>query len=143
GVRDFDEENFRNIFELQDKYSLLWNLKKRVIVPAVLEINKSTELQVSFENIKEGKKITGFRFFISRKKTKKLSDPVKEKKSLRIPTERQRQLFASKLSELPEMGKYSQGTESYQQFAVRIAEMLKDPEKINELFPLLRKVGFK
>ena len=41
------------------------------------------------------------------------------------------------------MSKYSQGTESFQQFAVRIAEMLKDSEKLKELAPLLKKVGFK
>ncbi|MBG0725066.1 hypothetical protein ISP12_17095 [Acinetobacter baumannii] len=37
---------------------------------------------------------------------------------------------------------YSQGTESYQQFAVRIAAMLQDAEKFKELLPLLRKLGF-
>lgn len=57
-------------------------------------------------------------------------------------TDAQRYSFASKLSELPEMGKLSQGTESYEQFAVRIADMLKQPEKLKELTPLLRKVGF-
>jgi hypothetical protein len=36
----------------------------------------------------------------------------------------QRHLFANKMSEMPEMSSYSQGTESYQQFAIRIADML-------------------
>ena len=58
-------------------------------------------------------------------------------------TDKQRHSFAAKLSELPEMGRYSEGTESYQQFAVRIAEMLQDPKKIKELLPHLQKVGFK
>ncbi|WP_259675795.1 hypothetical protein [Staphylococcus aureus] len=40
------------------------------------------------------------------------------------------------------MSKYSQGTESYEQFAVRIADMLQDPERVKEFTPLLRKVGF-
>ena len=57
-------------------------------------------------------------------------------------TDAQRYLFAAKLSEMPEMSKYSQGTESYQQFAIRIANMLQDTEKFRELLPLLRKVGF-
>ena len=34
------------------------------------------------------------------------------------------------------MSKYSQGTESYQQFAVRIAEMLLQPEKFREFSPI-------
>jgi hypothetical protein len=51
-------------------------------------------------------------------------------------------LFASKLSALPEIGKLSIGTESYEQFSLRIADMLQDPEKVKEFTPLLRKVGF-
>ncbi len=43
---------------------------------------------------------------------------------------------------LQQCRKYSQGTESYQQFAVRIAAMLQDAEKFKELLPLLRKLGF-
>jgi hypothetical protein len=57
-------------------------------------------------------------------------------------TDKQRHLFANKLSELHEMGQYSEGTESFQQFAIRIAEMLKDFKKFQELFPYLQKVGF-
>ena len=57
-------------------------------------------------------------------------------------TDAQRHMFAHKLSELPEMGKYSHGTESYQQFAIRIAEMLQDPEQFKELYPYLKKVGY-
>ncbi|TDH86258.1 RepB family plasmid replication initiator protein, partial [Acinetobacter baumannii] len=34
-------------------------------------------------------------------------------------------------------------TESYPQFAVRIAEMLQNPEKFKELYPYLQTVGFK
>jgi hypothetical protein len=40
------------------------------------------------------------------------------------------------------MNKYSQGTESYSQFAVRISEMLKDLQEFEELLPYLEKVGF-
>jgi hypothetical protein len=53
-------------------------------------------------------------------------------------TDKQRHLFASN-SELPEMSKYSQGTESYQQFAIRIADMLQDTEKFRELLPCSKK----
>jgi hypothetical protein len=53
----------------------------------------------------------------------------------------QRYLFANKLAELPEMSEYSQGTESYPQFAVRIAEMLQDQDRFNELYPLLKRLA--
>ena len=38
------------------------------------------------------------------------------------------------MSEMPEMSKYSRGTESFQQFAIRIADMLLEPEKFRELY---------
>lgn len=46
------------------------------------------------------------------------------------------------MSEMPEMSKYSRGTESFQQFAIRIADMLLEPEKFRELYPILEKSGF-
>ena len=58
-------------------------------------------------------------------------------------TDAQRHLFANKLSELPAMSQYSQGTETYPQFAIRIAEMLKDPNTFNELYPYLKMVGYR
>ncbi len=57
-------------------------------------------------------------------------------------TDAQRHLFANKMSEMPEMSKYSQGTESYQQFAIRIADMLLEPEKFRTFYPLLVQLGF-
>jgi hypothetical protein len=56
-------------------------------------------------------------------------------------TDPQRHLFANKLSELPEMSIYSQGTESFPQFAVRIAEMLQDSQKFEELSLIFKKLA--
>ena len=57
-------------------------------------------------------------------------------------TDPQRFLFAHKLSEMPEMSKYSEGTESYEDFAKRIADMLLEPEKFKKFYPILEKLGF-
>ena len=57
-------------------------------------------------------------------------------------TDAQRHLFANTMSEMPEMSKYSRGTESFQQFAIRIADMLLEPEKFRELYQCLEKAGF-
>ena len=40
---------------------------------------------------------------------------------------------------MPEMSKYSQGTESFQQFAIRIADMLLEPEKVQRALSMFRK----
>ena len=57
-------------------------------------------------------------------------------------TDAQRHLFAHKLSEMPEMSKYSEGTESFEDFAKRIADMLLEPEKFRKFYPFLEKLGF-
>ncbi|MFH7081389.1 replication initiation protein, partial [Acinetobacter johnsonii] len=94
----------------------------------------------------KGRSISGFSFSFKQKKT--ISQSMETKRDatpldlFSRMTDKQRHLFANKLAELPEMSKYSQGTESYQQFAVRIAEMLQDQEKFKELYPYLQKLGF-
>ena len=101
------------------------------------------------EQHKKGRTISGFSFKFKQKQQPKIEKPVDPKRDPNSPdffidmTDSQRHLFAHKLSEMPDMSKYSQGSESYQQFAVRIAGMLLDPVKFRELYPLLKKAGFK
>ena len=118
--------------------------KTSVLELAIKQINEHTDITVKYEQHKRGRSISGFSFNFKQKKKDSTSierDPNTLKLSSKM-TDAQRHMFANKLSELPEMGRYSQGTESYPQFAVRIAEMLQDPEKIKELSPYLKKVGY-
>lgn len=120
------------------------DFKKRVLDLAIKDINEKTDIKATYEQHKQGRMITGFSFSFKHKK-KEISSIKNESNIsdlfLKL-TDAQRHLFANKLSELPEMNKYSQGTESYPQFAVRIAEMLQHQEKFMELLPYLKKVGF-
>jgi len=142
------------IFKIQDfraqlgldinEYKLMSDFKKRVLDLAVSDINEKTDIKTNYQQYKKGRSITGFSFTLKNKKNIDKQNEVEQNTSnifIKL-TDSQRHLFANKLSELPEMSKYSQGTESYQQFAVRITDMLQDPEKLKELTPLLRKVGF-
>ncbi|MDC5234336.1 replication initiation protein RepM [Acinetobacter baumannii] len=127
-----------------NEYQKMINFKNRVLEPAIKQINELTDIYVKYEQYKSGRSISGLSFTFKQKKAESLS----QKKDLNTldlftkMTDAQRHMFASKLSQLPEMSKYSQGTESYQQFSVRIAEMLQDPEQIKELYPHLKKVGY-
>lgn len=129
---------------LDNEYIAMSDFKKRVLEPSIKQINQHTDITVSYEQHKRGRTITGFSF-----KFKQKSQPkIKIKRDPNTPdffikmTDVQRHLFANKMSEMPEMGKYSQGTESYQQFAIRIADMLLEPEKFRELYPLLERLGY-
>ena len=126
---------------LDDEYTRMGNFKDRVLNLAIAQVNEHTDINVKCEQHKKGRNISGFSFTFKQKKviTFKTSTSLELFSKM---TDAQRHLFANKLSELPDMNKYSQGTESYTQFAVRIAEMLQDKERFEELLPYLRKVGF-
>ncbi|OTG79237.1 RepB family plasmid replication initiator protein [Acinetobacter sp. ANC 4558] len=127
-----------------NEYTRMEAFKRRVLEIALDQINEFSDINVKYEQHKKGRVISGFSFTFKQKRsasakvihTKNPSDLFSKM------TDPQRHLFANKLAELPEMGGYSQGTESYAQFAIRISEMLKDAEKFEELFPYLQKVGF-
>ena len=134
---------------LQDKYPSNKDFIKRVIEPAIQEISEKTAYFASAEPEKtETNRFTGnikFKFHIKEKAKQVSSNQKRDPDTIDLiakMTDKQRFTFASKLSEMPEMGKYSHGTESYQQFAIRIADMLLDPEKRKELAPYLVKAGF-
>ena len=142
------------VFELQqlrknlgvedDEYQRMHHFKSRVLETAITHINEHTDIKATYEQHKKGRTITGFSF----KFKQKVQPKIETKRDPNTPdffikmTDAQRHLFANKMSEMPEMSKYSQGTESYQQFAIRIADMLLEPEKFRELYPILEKSGF-
>lgn len=136
-------EDFRHKLGLEiNEYQKMVNFKSRVLEPAVKQINDLTDITVKYEQFKSGRSISGFVFKFKHKKISILAENPDSSSLFKKMTDAQRILFSNKLSELPEMGKYSQGTESYQQFAIRISEMLKDKNKFQELYPYLMKVGY-
>ena len=129
---------------LDTEYKRMERFKTSVLELAIKQINEHTDITVKYEQHKRGRSISGFSFNF---KQKKKDNPSIERDPNTLDlftkmTDAQRHLFANKLSEMPEMGRYSQGTESYPQFAIRIAEMLQDPDRIKELYPYLKKVGY-
>ena len=129
---------------LDTEYKRMERFKTSVLELAIKQINEHTDITVKYEQHKRGRSISGFSFTF---KQKKKDNPSIERDPNTLDlfskmTDAQRHMFANKLSELPEMGRYSQGTESYPQFAIRIAEMLKNPDRIKELYPYLKKVGY-
>lgn len=143
-------EDFRNKIGVDDtEYTAMNDFKKRVLEPAIKQINKYTDITATYEQHKKGRLISAFSFSFKQKHHPKTEKTVDLKRDPNTPdffikmTDAQRFLFANKMSEMPEMSKYSQGTESYEQFALRIAEMLLQPEKFRELYSILEKAGFK
>ncbi|WP_347455839.1 replication initiation protein RepM [Acinetobacter thermotolerans] len=129
-----------------NEYARMEAFKRRVLEVAIEQINEFSDITVAYQQQKQGRSISGFSFTFKRKKVS--NQFIEKNKKHDVAdlyskmTDKQRLFFAKKLSELPEMGRYSEGNESYQQFAIRIAEMLQDSKKFQKLFPYLQKVGF-
>ena len=133
---------------LDTEYKQMNDFKKRVLDIAINQINEKTDIKVKVEQHKTGRAISGFSFKFKQKQTAISEKSVSPQRDQNTPdlftkmTDPQRFLFAHKLSEMPEMSKYSEGTESFQDFAKRIADMLLEPEKFKKFYPLLEKLGF-
>ena len=144
-VPQIEISTFRNrLGLLENEYTAMSDFKKRVLEPSIKQINEHTDITVTYEQHKKGRLISGFSFKLKQKQQPKIEvkhDPNTPDFFIKL-SDPQRHLFANKMSEMPEMSKYSQGTESFQQFAIRIADMLLEPEKFRELYPILEKAGF-
>jgi len=55
-------DTLRSMFNIQDKYKAFANIKQKVIEPAVTEINHCSNIEVRYELIKSGKKVSAIQF---------------------------------------------------------------------------------
>jgi len=81
GQREIEIDWIRDIFDLPKSYQLLADLKKRVIDPAMKDINEHTPYWVEYSQRKSGRKVTHFIFrFGLKKEPKNKGKAVKSKK---------------------------------------------------------------
>lgn len=72
--REFEVEEFKRLFGLENKYKSIKDLKLRVIEPALNDINTYSDIRVKFGQRKAGRNVSHFQFMIvkSAKKEKPL-----------------------------------------------------------------------
>lgn len=61
-----------------DGYVRMDNFKNKVVVPAIAQINKFTELNITFENRKSGRNVIGYEFKVTDKEIEKPKPTVKK-----------------------------------------------------------------
>ncbi len=64
GKREFEIEEFKRKVGVPNLYPRIGDLKKRVIDPAVAEINATSDIKVQYEQKKRGRRVVGFIFLI-------------------------------------------------------------------------------
>ena len=69
GERFISLEKVRALFELTTEYPRFYDFKRRILKPAIDEINKHTDLDVDWDVKKKGRVITGLIFIFEKKKS--------------------------------------------------------------------------
>ena len=80
GQREIELENLKEMLGIPGEYKAIKDLKKRVVDPALKQIKEHTDIDVSYENVKRGRTVTGFIFTIKAKSDPEIEQPKKVRK---------------------------------------------------------------
>lgn len=141
GKREISIESLRGMLELGKRYPLSADLKRWVIDTAVDQINEHSPLNVSYEQIKTGRKVTHIHFKF-KEKLKSIEHKSEQNNFYKL-TDAQINMFGNQLSRLHEVSHLAQQGESYDDLAIKIKDMLRDPIQQKQLIPHLKNLGFK
>lgn len=135
---------------LGHEYTRMGNFKDKVLDLSVTQINENTDYIVSYEQRKSGRRITGFRLEIkskdkkiekSNRKNERDGNTIDAFDSLAM-TDKQRKMFAARLSKLDECGELPGSQESYDALAKWIEGDLLNEDRADFWRPLLANVGY-
>ena len=107
----------------------------------IVQINEHSPLNVSYEQIKTGRKVTHIHFTF-KEKSKSIEHKSEQNNFYKL-TDSQINMFGNQLSRLHEVSHLAQQGESYDDLAIKIKDMLRDPIKQKQLIPHLKNLGFK
>ena len=94
GDFEYDLDFFRKQFELGKAYQRLNNLKNRVFEPALNEINQKSDINVTWNYVKEGRSYTKIHFIVKAKHKEKVMDPASMAMIQTAPTDEEKELLA-------------------------------------------------
>lgn len=69
---EYELDFFRARFQLSKSYDIFFNLKNKVLEPALAEINDKSDISVMYEYIKQGRNYTKIKFTVTSKENKAL-----------------------------------------------------------------------
>lgn len=130
-----------------NEYKAMSDFKKRVLEPAIIQINQHTDIIATYDQHKQGRTIVGFSFKFKEKPKPKILETESKKGQRTIDifysmSDAQIHAFGNQLARLHELGHLASVGESYDDLAVRIKDMLKDPKKQKQFHPYLKQLGF-
>jgi plasmid replication initiation protein len=119
---------------LPESYRRIGNLKDRVINPSLDEITANTDIDLTYENVKKGRSVVGFKFTVKEKPKPKQIAPVRDQKTIDMfcnMSDAQINKYSSILSKQSELSDLSNFPD-YPTFALWIGGILRDPKSVRE-----------
>ena len=110
------------------------NLKSRVIEPSLDEITANTDIELSYENIKRGRSVVGFKFTVREKPKPKVIETARDQKTIDMfcnLSDAQISKYSTILSKLSELSDLSNFPD-YSTFALWISGILRDPNSVRK-----------
>jgi plasmid replication initiation protein len=83
GHRTVMIQDLKSTLAIDAGYAAIKDFKKRVVDPAVEQINKYTDIQVSYENVKDGRSICGLKFIFTKNDNLKVHRIVEQPKTVK------------------------------------------------------------
>ena len=127
-------EHIKSELGLPKSYDKLCNLKDRVIKPSLDEITKNTDINLTYENVKKGRSVVGFKFTVKEKTKPKLIASERDQKTIDMfckLSDAQINKYSSILSRVSDISDLSTFP-TYDAFALWIANILRDPESVRD-----------
>jgi plasmid replication initiation protein len=127
-------EHIKSELGLPKSYDKLCNLKDRVIKPSLDEITKNTDINLTYENVKKGRSVVGFKFTVKEKTKPKLIASERDQKTIDMfckLSDAQINKYSSILSRVSDISDLSTFP-TYDAFALWIANILRDPKSVRE-----------
>ncbi|MBF7686406.1 replication initiation protein [Acinetobacter sp. B10A] len=126
-------------------YPRIDTFKKRVLEPAIEQINSYTDIETSYEQFKEGRTISSLRFYFKEKLIQKnVSIPKSEDNFLLKISQKQIDYFANKLAHDDVFASsYAEVGESYIDLEKRLLLKLSNPKFVEKNIHHLIRLGFR
>jgi plasmid replication initiation protein len=119
-------------FELEDKYPIVADFRKRVIDPAIEEINLHSDMNISYTQVKSGRIVTGFKFSFSSKSSKKKTSSIASQHSLFLnPNEEVKKSIGISQKTTAEMDNIEHFAEARRKFGAAVSNAV--PPEIIEI----------
>lgn len=146
GMKGFEMtlEDYKSELALPPSYDRINNLKARALHSPIEEINKKTDVIVSYKNITRGRKVTGFKFSVKAKPQPTIEISA-ENKTRDIPPLSNKQIdyFLKDFVNDPSISANAPIGMSMPEFQSHIRRKLSDSEYVQKHKEVLFKIGYK